>query len=95
MAATKRERKVRTTVTLPTELYKEARSVVSSNANSANSMNGFIVAAIGAYVKLFKRRQIDAKFSAMAGDVAYQEESRIISEEFSQSDWEALGKYGE
>jgi hypothetical protein len=58
-------------------------------------MNGLFVAAISAYVKLLKRKQIDAKFRAMADDDAYQKETQLISEEFSQSDWEALEKYAE
>jgi hypothetical protein len=41
-------------------------------------------------VKALERREIDSKFSAMAGDAAYQKEARLICEEFSQSNWEAL-----
>jgi len=93
--ATKRELKVRTTVSLPKPLYEEARSVVAETAASADSMNGFFVAAIRAYVKLLKRKQIDAQFRPMAHDDAYQKEAQLISEEFSQSDWEALEKYAE
>jgi hypothetical protein len=88
--AAKRDRKVRITVSLPKPLYEDACSVIRSNATSAESMNGFIVAAVGAYVKLFKRRRIDAGFRAMAGDAAYKKEAELISEEFSASDWEAL-----
>jgi hypothetical protein len=90
--AAKREPKVRTTVSLPKPLYEEARSVVAQQATSTDSMNGLFVAAISAYVKLLKRKQIDAKFRAMADDDAYQKETQLISEEFSQSDWEALEK---
>jgi hypothetical protein len=93
--AAKREPKVRTTVSLPKPLFEEARSVVADTAASTDSMNGFFVAAISAYVKLLKRKQIDAKFRAMADDSAYQKEAQLISEEFSQSDWEALEKYAE
>jgi hypothetical protein len=93
--AAKREPKVRTTVSLPKPLYEEARSVVAQQATSTDSMNGLFVAAISAYVKLLKRKQIDAKFRAMADDDAYQKETQLISEEFSQSDWEALEKYAE
>ncbi len=93
--ATKRELKVRTTVSLPKPLYEEARSVVAETAASADSMNGFFVAAIRAYVKLLKRKQIDAQFRPMAHDATYQKEAQLISEEFSQSDWEALEKYAE
>ena len=55
-------------------------------------MNGFFEAAITAYLKHFKRREIDAQFAAMATDPAYQREAAAISEEFSESDWEAFEK---
>ena len=59
------------------------------------TVNGFFVAAIVAYVKLIKRKQIDAKFAAMSSDASYQKEAKLITEEFSQSDWEALEMAGE
>ena len=55
-------------------------------------MNGFFEAAITAYLKHFKRREIDLQFAAMATDPAYQREAAAISEEFSESDWEAFEK---
>jgi hypothetical protein len=84
------EKKVRTTVSLPQPVYEEARSLVHSNLTAADSMNGFFVSAITAYLKLIKRKQIDAKFSAMADDADFQKEARLISEEFTQSDWESF-----
>jgi hypothetical protein len=84
------EKKVRTTVSLPERLYEEARSLVSTTATSAGSINGFFVSAIHAYVNLIKRRQVDAKFAGMSEDREYQKDAGRISEEFSQSDWEAL-----
>jgi hypothetical protein len=84
------EKKVRTSVSLPEPLYHEARSCVDKGVSSADSINSFFVAAIRAYVKLIKRKQIDAKFAAMAEDSDYQKEARLIAEEFSQSDWEAF-----
>lgn len=93
--AERAHRKVRTTVSLPQPLYEEARSFANSNLSSTESMNGFFVAAIGAYVKLFKRKQIDAEFAAMSEDANYQKEAKLISEEFSRSDWEALEMFGE
>ncbi|MGA8869503.1 MAG: hypothetical protein WB460_00060 [Candidatus Acidiferrales bacterium] len=89
------ERKVRTTVSIPKPVYEEARSFVNSNAIPIESINGFFVAAIVAYVKLIRRKQIDAQFAAMAGDVSYQKQAKLIAEEFSQSDWEALEMAGE
>ncbi len=56
----------------------------------SDSINSFFVAAILAYVKFIKRKQIDVKFAGMSEDSDYQKESKLISEEFSQSDWEAF-----
>jgi hypothetical protein len=84
------EKKVRTSVSLPEPLYQEARSCVDKGVSPADSINSFIVAAILAYVKLIKRKQIDAKFAAMAEDSDYQKQAKLITEEFSQSDWEAF-----
>jgi len=86
----RREKKVRTTLSLPERLYEEARSVVGTKVAPAASINGFFVSAIRAYVKLIQRKQIDAKFAGMSDDAAYQNEAGRISEEFSQSDWEAF-----
>jgi hypothetical protein len=86
----RREKKIRTTVSLPERLYEEARSVVDTKATPAASINGFFVSAIRAYVKLIQRRQIDAKFAGMSEDAEYQKEAGRISEEFIQSDWEAF-----
>lgn len=82
--------KVRTTVRLPKPIYDEARTMVEESVVPVDSLNDFLVTAIAAYVKLLKRKQVDAAFAGMAGDSDYQKESRLISEEFSQSDWEAL-----
>ena len=91
MAAAKcREKKVRTTVSLPAHLYEEARSVVVAKAAPADSINGFFVSAIRAYVNLIKRRQIDAQFAGMSRDSDYQKGAVRISEEFGPSDWEAF-----
>ena len=84
------EKKVRTTVSLPESLYEEARSFVIKKVSPAESLNSFFVAAVHAYIKLIRRKQIDAKFAAMAEDSDYREEAKLISEEFSQSDWEAF-----
>jgi hypothetical protein len=45
---------------------------------------------ITAYLKMYKRRQIDAMFAHMAEDADYQKEASLLAEEFAQSDWEAL-----
>jgi len=87
-----REKKIRTTVSLPERLYKEARSVVESKTGTSASVsvNDLFVAALRAYLKLIERKQIDAKFAAMSNDAEYQQEAQRISEEFSSSDWEAF-----
>ena len=82
--------KVRKTVRLPRRLYDEAESCVERKIVPAENFNDFLVAALLAYVKLLKRKQTDAAFAAMAEDADYQKESRLIAEEFSQSDWEAF-----
>jgi len=84
------EKKVRTTVTLPKKVYDEARSCVDKNVGPAETIGAFFTAAIVAYLKLLRRKQIDAKFALMAEDSEYQKHAKLISEEFSQSDWEAF-----
>ena len=85
-----KEKKVRTTVTLPKKVYDEARSCVEKSVSPADTLGAFFAAAIAAYVKLLKRKEIDAKFAAMAEDSEYQKMAKLISEEFSASDWEAF-----
>jgi hypothetical protein len=85
-----KEKKVRTSVSIPESLYEEARSFVDKRVSPADSINSFVVAAILAYVKLIRRKQIDAQFAAMLEDSEYQQEAKVIAEEFSQSDWEAF-----
>jgi hypothetical protein len=82
--------KARVTVRLPKSIYDEARNLIEESVVPVDSLNDFLVTAIAAYVKLVKRKQVDAAFSGMAGDSEYQKVSRVISEEFAQSDWEAL-----
>jgi hypothetical protein len=88
-----RKRKIRTTISLPEPVYEAARSLVNSHASPDASMNALFEAAVTAYLKQFKRKELDAQFAAMAGDPAYQGEVAAISEEFSQSDWEAFEKF--
>jgi hypothetical protein len=82
--------KVRTTVRLPRKLYDEACRVVDKNLVSAETLNDFFIAAVFAYLKMARRKQIDALFLSIAEDADYQKEAKLIAEEFSQSDWEAL-----
>lgn len=83
-----------TTVRIPRPVYDQAKHFVDSERTSAAtylSLNDFFVTAIQAYVKLCRRRQIDAAFSMMAEDADYQKEASLLLEEFESSDWEALG----
>jgi len=81
-----------TTVRLPARIYDQAKCVVENQKKGAGkiSFNDFIVTAITAYLKLYKRRQIDAAFAGMAEDADYQKEAQLLAEEFEASDWEAL-----
>ncbi len=83
-----------TTVRLPAKIYEQAKSIVEHHAKEASSpylsLNDFIVTAVSAYVKLCKRKQIDAAFAGMAEDADYQEEAKLMAGEFEASDWEAL-----
>jgi hypothetical protein len=40
---------------------------------------------------MHERQQIDAAFAGMATDADYQQEAKLIAEEFAYSDWEAFG----
>jgi hypothetical protein len=90
MSPVKPDKRVRTTVRLPRSLYEKARQLVASKGIPAGNMNDLFEAAIVAYVRLLERKRVDAAFAAMADDREYQKEARLIAEEFSQSDWEAL-----
>lgn len=83
-----------TTVRLPVRIYDQARCVVDKEKKGVSgtsiSLNDLIVAAISAYLKMYKRRQIDAAFAGMAEDADYQKEAKLLAEEFEASDWEAL-----
>ncbi len=75
---------------LPRRLYDEARLFVEQDTSPANTINDFFVTAISAYVRVLKRKQVDAAFAGMGEDADYQREARLIAEEFSPSDWEAF-----
>ena len=82
-----------TTIRLPRPVYEQAKAVVEkakAGSGAAVSLNDFFVSAIKAYLKLYRRRQIDAAFAGMAEDAEYQKEAALIAAEFEHSDWEAL-----
>jgi len=86
-----------TTVRLPLPVYEQAKCFVDKERGIGGagqpriSLNDFFVAAIKAYLKMYRRRQIDAAFAGMAEDADYQKEAKLLAEEFEFSDWEALG----
>ncbi len=90
MQERERTRKVQTTVRLPKPLYEQARACVEKGYSAAESMNDFIIAAIEAYMRILRRKRIDAAFAHVAEDADYQKQGQLIAEEFAQSDWEAL-----
>jgi len=74
-------------------VYDQAKRFVDCeqrNTTTVLSLNDFFVKAIQAYVKLYRRRQIDAAFAMMAEDADYQKEASLLEEEFEISDWDAL-----
>jgi hypothetical protein len=80
-----------TTVRLPRPVYEQVKCVVDKRGGEQKiSMNDFFVTAIKAYLKMYRRRQIDQAFAGMAEDADYQKEATLIAEEFEYSDWEAL-----
>ena len=81
-----------TTIRLPLGLYEEAKDALDHQTSNRSrvSLNDLFVTAIAAYLKMHKRRQIDAAFAGMATDTAYQKQSALLAQEFEQSDWEAL-----
>ena len=83
-------KRVRTTVRLPQPLYDQAKNFVDQEVPAADNINDFFVNAIGAYVEMLRRRQIDADFARMAKDERYKSVSKQLEREFASSDWEAL-----
>ena len=78
----------RTTVDLPTDLVERTQRLVESGA--ARSRNSIITAALEEYLDQAEREAIDAQFSHMATDDAYQRLMLSIADEFTDSDWESL-----
>jgi len=92
MALGKKKETRTTTVRLPRPVYDQVRGVVEKEKRKSGtaSLNDFFVAAIKAYLQMYRRHQIDAAFAGMAKDADYQYEAKSIAEEFEHSDWEAL-----
>ena len=79
---------VRTTVTLPADLVEWSQRFVEKG--TVPSRNALIVAALEHFLIELEQQEIDQQFAAMADDEAYQELSVQMSEEFADSDWEAM-----
>jgi metal-responsive CopG/Arc/MetJ family transcriptional regulator len=79
---------VRTTVTLPVDLINRSQHFIESGA--VPSRNALIVTALEEFLSELERQEIDRQFEAMAGDEHYQAMNQQLSEEFVESDWEAL-----
>jgi hypothetical protein len=80
------------TIRLPRPVYELARCAAEeqSQGDKRISLNDFFVTAISAYLKMYRRKQIDSAFAGMAEDKDYQRESKLLLAEFEHSDWEAL-----
>jgi len=83
-------RKTQTTVRLPNPLYEEAKSVVERGVGDANTFNDLVVDALGMYLKLLKRKEVDRAFVGMGEDTDYQKDAGMLAAEFEHADWEAL-----
>jgi len=71
---------IQTALRLPRHLYELAKR--HAKRGSAQSLNGFIVSAVAAYVEAVDRKVIDDAFAGMAHDKQYQREALRIVEEF-------------
>ena len=81
------------TVRMPYSVYEQAKSIIEKerrNDGEVISLNELVVNALQAYIKLYRRKKIDASFAAMAEDADYQKEAKLLLEEFEHSDAEAL-----
>ena len=82
--------KVQTSLRLPRAVYDQAKPLVEEGIANVDSFNDLVIAAIRAYIKMARRRQIDLAFKGMAEDSDFQKQAKRISAEFESSDWEAL-----
>ena len=79
---------LRTTVTLPANLVERSQRLI--NKGIVPSRNALVVAALEHFLLELERQEIDQQFAATNGDKEYQELNIRMSEEFADSDWEAL-----
>ena len=76
-----------TTLRLPLQLYREAKSVAQQNGMSFNDL---VIESLALYLRAITRAEIDASFAGMATDSAYISEAYRIMCDFARSDFEAL-----
>ena len=79
---------VRTTLSLPAELFKAADNAVKQG--KAKSRNEFVAMALRRELVAIKRAEIDDAIALMTDDSDYQTETETINSEFASSDWEAF-----
>jgi hypothetical protein len=79
--------KIQKTIRLPKPLLEEVEHVIKCRRRG-ESTNDFIVESMLFRLSILKRKELDAKFSAMSKDTDYQRDARLIAEEFESSDWE-------
>jgi metal-responsive CopG/Arc/MetJ family transcriptional regulator len=81
-------RKVRTTVALSVDLLEAVDAAVQEG--KVDSRNEFLETALRNELSARRRAFIDAAFTSMSSDSAYQREAVEIAEEFESADWETL-----
>ena len=83
-----RTESVRTTVTLPANLVEWCQRFIEKG--TVPNRNALIVAALERFLIELERQEIDQQFALMVDDEVYQELNIQMSEEFAESDWEAI-----
>jgi hypothetical protein len=83
---------VQTTIRLPESLYLELKDLLDRALLEGNTINDVVINALRKTIHAAQERRIDDQFAGMATDEKYAEQSRILSAEFAQTDWESLPK---
>ncbi|MEZ4727013.1 MAG: hypothetical protein R3E79_07760 [Caldilineaceae bacterium] len=79
---------VRTTLTLPVDLVRRSQHFIDGGV--IPSRNALIVAAVEKFLLELEREEIDRQFAAMAEDETYAALNQQITDDFAESDWDAL-----
>ncbi len=80
--------RVRTTVTLPSELLASMDEAVERGW--AHSRNELLAAAARHELERYERELVDAQFADMASDGDYQRNAARLARELDPASWEAL-----